>query len=193
MDTALRARIEAANREVTNLVPYDPAWPRLFEEEASFLRTLTPSDIIRRIAHFGSTAVPGLAAKPIVDMVVEVTNLDAVKTHFVLPLQTKGYEYFWRPTTGDETAFYAWFIKRNTRGQRTHHIHMVEANSQLWDRLYFRDYLRAFPEEARRYAALKRELAAQYPHDRTAYTLGKSSYVRRITDTAKHYFYPNPA
>ena len=83
---------------------------------------------------------------------------------------------------------YAWFIKRDEKGKRTHHLHMVEADSKLWERLYFRDYLREFLEEARRYADLKQFLAQKFPNDRVAYTEGKSALVEALTETAKHYY-----
>jgi GrpB-like predicted nucleotidyltransferase (UPF0157 family) len=89
-----------------------------------------PVDVVRRIEHFGSTAVPGMAAKPVIDMLVEVSNLQAVKTRVVPVLEAQGYEYFWRPTHGEDGGpFYAWFIKRGPNGVRTHHIHMVEPAS----------------------------------------------------------------
>lgn len=77
------------------------------------------------------------------------------------------------------------FIQRSPDGKRTHHIHMATAGHKLWERLYFRDYLRKHPEEAARYSQLKRDLARQFPSDREAYTNGKSEYVARITTKAK--------
>ena len=83
--------------------------------------------------------MPGLAAKPIVDMLVEVCDLEAVKQRIVPILESQGYDYFWRPTFGDDTPpWYAWFIRRNSAGGRTHHIHMIENTPEFaghWDRL----------------------------------------------------------
>jgi GrpB-like predicted nucleotidyltransferase (UPF0157 family) len=76
--------------------------------------------------------------------------------------------------------------------KRTHHLHMVERDSRLWERLFFRDYLREWPDEAERYVALKRSLAADYPNDRVAYTAGKSEYIQSVTDRAKRYYSDNP-
>ena len=155
LDKSLAERIAAANREEVSIVPYDPAWPRLFETEAEHLRVLFPHPLITRIEHFGSTAVPGLAAKPVVDMLIEVTSLDETKTMIVPLLEAEGYDYFWRPTRGDDVPpFYAWFIKRNSAGVRTHHLHLIEAHFDHWDALLFRDYLLEHRETAREYERL---------------------------------------
>ena len=172
-------------REHVEIVAYDPRWPDSFEREKVHLFAVLPSDIIRRVEHFGSTAVPGLAAKPIVDMLVEVSALDDVKARVVPVLEKEGYDYVWRPTSGEDVPpWYAWFIKRDAAGARTHHIHMVEASFPQWESLIFRDYLRAHPDVGAEYAALKRRLASEFPNDRVAYTEGKSDFVRRVTARA---------
>jgi GrpB-like predicted nucleotidyltransferase (UPF0157 family) len=182
---SLEQRIEEAVREHISITEYDPGWPALFRSEADFLRAKIPASLLGRIEHFGSTAVRGLAAKPIVDMLIEVASLDDTKAVIVPILEASGYDYFWRE---DVSPPYAWFIKRNSEGERTHHLHMVERDSELWDRLFFRDYLQDFPEEAERYVVLKRELAANYPNDRIAYTEGKAEYIRSVTAKAKHFY-----
>ncbi|GBD93253.1 dephospho-CoA kinase/protein folding accessory domain-containing protein [bacterium BMS3Abin05] len=189
MDDKLKERIEELVREKIAVVPYNPAWPKLFEDEAAFLRRKLPQNIVKRIEHFGSTAVPGLSAKPIIDILAEVSSLEETKKQIVPILEAEGYEYFWRPAFGDDgPPFYAWFIKRNSEGQRTHHIHMVEADSELWDRLYFRDYLLQFPTEAKCYDELKRKLSEEYPIDRVKYTEGKSGFILSVTKKAKEYY-----
>ena len=102
-------------------------------------------------------------------------------------LDLQGYDYIWRPTSGDDVPpFYAWFIKRDrTTGARTHHIHMVEAGFPQWDALFFRDYLADHADVAREYEALKIRLAAAHPNDREAYTRGKTDFVSRVTEHAK--------
>jgi GrpB-like predicted nucleotidyltransferase (UPF0157 family) len=188
----LEQRIERVLREEVSIVPYDPAWPRMFEEEKRHLLGCLPQDLIRRIEHFGSTAIPGLSAKPIVDMLVEVTLLEETKTRIAPVLEGQGYDYFWRATQGEDgPPFYAWFIKRNSAGIRTHHVHMIESDFEHWDRLLFRDYLIAHPETAREYEALKLRLADNYPNDRIAYTNGKTEFVVRVTQIAKEYYQKN--
>ncbi|MEK6282444.1 MAG: GrpB family protein [Acidobacteriota bacterium] len=182
---SLEQRIAEALREEVSLSPYDPSWPQMFAAEAEFLWTTLPHAVVKRIEHFGSTAVPGLAAKAVIDILVEVTSFEETKGQIVPRLQSHDYDYFWRT---DVKVPYPWFIKRDPMGKRTHHIHMVEADSNWWDRLYFRDYLRIFGDDARRYEELKRTLAQKYPNDRKAYTDGKSEFIVSLTERAKQYF-----
>lgn len=182
---SLEQRIEEAVREEIQIVPYDPEWPACFEQEAAFLRSALPKSLLGRIEHFGSTAVPGLSAKPIIDILVEVGSLEETKKQIVPLLEAAGYDYFWRT---DAQPAYAWFIKRDPQGKRTHHLHMVEADSVLWDRLYFRDYLRKFMDERIRYEELKRALAQEHPNNRVSYTEGKTEFIVAITEKAKRYF-----
>ncbi len=185
----LEQRIKRVLQEEVSIVPYDPAWPRMFEEEKRYLLDSLPSRLIRRIEHFGSTAIPGLAAKPIVDMLVEVGSLDETKARIAPVLEAQGYDYFWRATHGEDgPPFYAWFIKRNSAGVRTHHVHMVERDFEHWDRLLFRDYLITDRETAKEYETLKLALARDYPNDRVAYTNGKTEFVVRVTQVAKNYY-----
>ena len=182
--STLEERIQKAVREDVAISPYNSRWPELFRREAAHLRSCLPVALIRRIEHFGSTAVPGLTAKPIVDMLVEVTNLRATRSEIAPILEAQGYDYFWRPSFGDDVPpWYAFFIRRDQRGIRTHHIHMVTRRSSFrrhWDRLLFRDYLIAHPETAQEYARIKTELAAAHPNERVAYTDGKTAFISRI-------------
>jgi len=156
MDKTLEKRIKQVTQEPIDIVPYDPQWPTKFIHEKEHLLSLLPIALIKRIEHFGSTAIPGMSAKPIIDILVEVRSLTETKKQIVPILTQSGYEYFWRPIIGESPPYYAWFIKRNQIGTRTHHIHMVEGDSELWDRLFFRDYLREFPSVAKEYANLKK-------------------------------------
>lgn len=118
--------------------------------------TCLPAELIGPIEHFGSTAVPGLAAKPIIDMLLEVTCLEATLKRVVPILESQGYDYFWGPTQGDDQPpFYAWFIKRDGLGVRSQHSHMVESHFEHWNRLLLRDYLIAHPAVTADYHTLK--------------------------------------
>ena len=188
MDEVLRKKIERLVNEPVSLAEYNPAWPDLFEEEAAYLKELFYPEIILRIEHFGSTSVQGCTAKPVIDMLVEVVCLDRVKSEVVPSLENKGYEFLWRGIFGAEPPHYAWFIKRDQNGNRTHHLHMVEGDSELWDRLYFRDWLRTHPEEVEKYSLLKRSLSNRYHDNREKYTKAKTKYIKTITRIAKAHF-----
>jgi len=174
--------------EEVSIEPYDARWPELFRNEKAHLLSCLPRELVKRIEHFGSTAVPGLAAKPIIDMLVEVADLQATRVRIAPLLESQGYDYVWRPSHGnDGEPFYAWFIKRDPlSGLRTHHIHMVERTFvEHWNRLLFRDYLIAHPHVAREYETLKMQLASRFAGDRVKYTNAKTEFIARITQKAK--------
>jgi GrpB-like predicted nucleotidyltransferase (UPF0157 family) len=184
----LQEKIARLVKEDVTVVPYDHSWPEMFEQERLHLLSCLPKDLIKRIEHFGSTAVPGLLAKPIVDILVEVTSLEEIKQRIVPILEAQGYDYLWRPSWGNDTPpFYAWFIKRGKNGNRTHHIHMIEPHFEHRDRLLFRDYLIEHPGVAKEYGDLKMRLSSMHQNDRVAYTQAKSDFVRRVTAMAKQY------
>jgi GrpB-like predicted nucleotidyltransferase (UPF0157 family) len=185
----LEDKVARVVSEEVEIVPYDPLWPMIFEQERLHLLSCLPHDLVKRIEHFGSTAIPGTQAKPIVDILVEVANLEETKKKVAPILETQGYDYFWRPTWGDDTPpFYAWFIKRDEDGTRTHHIHMVEAHFEHWDRLLFRDYLIEHPEVAREYSELKVKFSQVHRGNRVAYTEAKTDFIRTVTQRAKQYY-----
>ena len=167
------------------IVEYDPLWSVLFEQEARRLHQILTQKLIICIEHFGSTAVPGLPAKPIIDLLVGVHSLAQAKLVAVSQLEAIGYSY-WRDNPDPRRMFFVKGLPPNS--PRTHHIHMVEPNSVLWERLLFRDYLRKYPDEAKRYAYLKRELAQRFATQREAYTRGKAEYVQSVMQRARQEF-----
>ncbi len=161
------------------LIEYDPRWPLLFADEATRVWQALGSNLVVAIEHIGSTAVPGLAAKPVIDLMVGVHSL--VHGQCTIPLlEALGYVY-WREDPRPGRMF---FVKGMPPygSRRTHHIHMVEVYGSFWDRLLFRDYLRAHPDEAKHYEALKHKLAARFRTDREGYTNGKQEYIQRIME-----------
>ena len=129
--------------------------------------------------------MPGLSAKPIIDVQVEVSSLERVRREVVPIMEDLGHEYIWRPTMGERAPFYAWFIRRNAKGDRTHHVHMVEPDGASEDRVLFRDHLRAHSEIAAKYETLKQDLAERFPDDRTAYTKGKTEFIMDVVHKAR--------
>ncbi len=189
MMETLEEKILRVSSEVVELEDYNPKWRALFETEKKHLIKCLHKDIIKRIEHFGSTAIPGMTAKPIIDILVEVTSLEETKKKVVTILESKGYEYFWRPSFDDnKPPYYCWFIKRNKDGKRTHHIHMVECNFEHCDRLYFRDYLIEKPLLAKEYSDLKISLIKEFGDDRISYTRAKTNFIVKITSEAKKYY-----
>jgi GrpB-like predicted nucleotidyltransferase (UPF0157 family) len=156
------------------VVAYDPAWPSKFEEERAVLEGLLAHWTIADIEHVGSTAVPGLAAKPVIDIMVPVESLEASRGS-IEAASRAGYMYW--PYKAEVMH---WFCKPSV-AHRTHHLHIVPFESPLWfERLRFRDALRSDSGLAERYAELKLHLARRYRHDREAYTEGKTGFVMSV-------------
>lgn len=156
------------------IVDYDPLWPDRFSEERERLVGAIGQWLHGPIEHVGSTAVPGLRAKPVIDIMAGVESL-ATSRQAIPVLQRLDYQYW--PYKSDVMH---WFCKPSDE-VRTHHLHLVPVGSPLWvERLTFRDRLRADASARLEYAALKDDLAERYRDDREAYTEGKSSFVRRI-------------
>lgn len=164
------------------IAAYDPAWPLRYEREAEILRQALPPALVTRIEHFGSTAVPGLAAKPIIDLLVGVRSLAEARRAAVPILDALGYSY-WADDPRQDHMFFVKGLPPN--GPRSHHVHMIEPDSAEWEQLLFRDYLRAHPDEAARYAQLKYELAERHRADREAYTDAKADFVRSVLALAR--------
>ena len=167
------------------VVDYDPAWPGLFEEEkARLARALAPYAL--SIEHIGSTAVPGMASKPTIDIAVGLARL-ADAPRCIERMKALGYAYV--PAFEAVLPERRYFRKGRTETDpATHQVHMVEVGSDFFDHdLLFRDWLRSHPEDAAAYAALKRELAKKHAADREAYTEAKTPFIHALKDKAREH------
>ena len=160
------------------LVSYDAAWPARFEEESAELRRALAPWLAGPIEHIGSTAIRGLAAKPVIDIMAGVDSLEASRPAIAAATRL-GYCYF-----PYQAELKHWFCKPSP-ACRTHHLHLVPVGSPQWARpIAFRDYLRTHPDVAAEYEALKWRLAAEFRFDREAYTQAKTPFIDAVTDTA---------
>jgi GrpB-like predicted nucleotidyltransferase (UPF0157 family) len=165
-------------RGAVQLVPYTSAWATLFEAERARLQDALGADALD-IQHIGSTAVPGLAAKPVLDLGIAVAA-DSVVAGCVPRLAALGYTYheYRGPDQGH-------FFDRGREQHLTHYLHMLTINEPgWWNYLRFRDYLRAHPTARDAYLQLKQELAVQYPTNRAAYSAAKATFVQQILAVA---------
>lgn len=167
------------------LSPHDPTWASLFAAERDrLMASLAP--YVLAVEHIGSTAVAGLAAKATIDMDVAIFRLEDAPC-CVERMKALGYEYL--PELEAEIPERRYFRRvASPPGSREDlfHVHMVEVGSAFWERdQLFRDFLRAHPDAAREYEALKRTLAEKHPDNRKAYTEGKTEFVRRIGTAAR--------
>lgn len=163
------------------IVPYDGDWPRQFEEEAALIRATMQGDALR-VDHVGSTSVPGLAAKPVIDIQVSVLTLERVAAHARM-LATIGYQHI---PLGDFDLVYP-FFQKPAAWPSTHHVHLCVAGGEQERRhLAFRDYLRAYPAVAAEYAELKRNLALANDDatlaSRERYSLAKTGFVVSVLE-----------
>jgi GrpB-like predicted nucleotidyltransferase (UPF0157 family) len=159
------------------VVPYDPRWPALFAEERAVLERVLAPWLVHGVHHIGSTSVPGLAAKPVLDMMAGVRDLAASAA--AVPVLS-GLSYVHAP----HRPRALWFFKP-TREAPTHALHLTAPGSDLWrERLAFRDALRAEERLRTDYQSLKQRLAAAHPDDLAAYTAGKREFVARVLAAA---------
>ena len=171
------------------VVQYDSAWDEAFAREASDLVHVF-ADVLSGIHHIGSTSIPGLAAKPIIDVLVvlrETTTID----RFARAMEGLGYrvrgECLDAEVPGTPGRFY---FSKDTRGMRTHQVHVCAlGHPEITDKLAFRDYLRAHPHCAAGYGALKARLALSHRHDIVGYIRGKDAFIKSTLDDASEWFH----
>jgi GrpB-like predicted nucleotidyltransferase (UPF0157 family) len=168
----------SSSQASVEIVDYDPAWPARFAEESEALRRVLMPWLAGAIEHIGSTAVPGLGAKPVIDIMAGVETLEG-SSEAIKAVATLGYCYFPYQATVRH-----WFCKPSD-AFRSHHLHLVPVNTPQWTRpIAFRNYLRAHRDVAAEYERLKRTLALQFKFDREAYTEAKASFIEGITEQA---------
>ncbi len=172
-------------KEELNFSNYNPKWKNLFKKEQRLILSIIDREILD-IQHIGSTSIPGMLAKPILDIGIAVANFEAAAV-CIKPLEEIGYTY--NGESGIPRRH--WYAKGNPV---THHVHILEITSQTWkNNLIFRDYLIQNPETAREYAELKLKLlkevkgdrATAQPTDREAYQQAKSPFIEQVLQQAK--------
>lgn len=163
------------------LVPHNPEWSVQFEKESQRLRDGLTFPIIN-IYHIGSTSIPGIKAKPILDFVLEVNHLEDV-IQAVPEFEALGYQ-----SRGEFGIPGRQFFTRDTAGERTHHLHVFEKGHPDIERhLVFRDYLRANTDAAREYEQLKEQLAKRFPKQSGDYTAAKSEFILSMDEIARYW------
>lgn len=175
-------------KDYVEIVPYNPSWPSDANIEIEKLKNVIPENCIVDIQHVGSTAIPGLSAKPIIDIQIAVKSLSEMKIIAIPALQKLGYEY-WYDNPDFERMF---FVKGLPPfgDKRTHHVHIVEPTSKHWiEKIAFRDYLISHSGAAKEYEQLKMELAQKHTFDREEYTSAKGAFVNMILKLAQHNHY----
>lgn len=166
------------NGDKVEIEEYDKNWSILYDEFAEWISSNIGTDIALRIEHIGSTAIPGMPAKPSIDVAVEVPSIEEGRRRIIPLLNDKTWE-FW--SLEDDMLFYK---RDGFMGKRTHYLHIAPKNHVLWNRVAFRDYLRKNREDAERYSQLKKKLVVATGGEWVAYTNAKTDFVKEITSKA---------
>lgn len=166
-------------RGTVKLVLYSDEWNTAFEKEKSILSKALKGSFID-IQHIGSTSVPGLIAKPILDIVIAVPNIRTLGK-CIKKLEQIGYQYL-----GDKENKENYLFVKGREDNRTHYVHIVEINSSNWDNyILFRDYLRNNKDYLMEYSKLKKDLAKRFPDNRKKYTKLKADFIEKTINKAR--------
>ena len=164
------------------IVDYNPDWPRLALIESRNIVKAVGKDVVTRIEHIGSTAIPGLCAKPTIDFLLEIfefTNYDLL----IKQLHKIGYHFIQKPENPPPHMMFAKGYSESGKTGQTFHIHVRYPGD--WDEIVFRDYLRSNYDAALNYSDLKRVLADNYVNDREKYTDNKTDFINRVIRLAR--------
>jgi GrpB-like predicted nucleotidyltransferase (UPF0157 family) len=167
------------------IVPYNPEWKMLFEQEKELIKDVLGKERGLNIEHFGSTSVAGLAAKPTIDILIEMPDLNReVKQMLIRKLGTIGYGNMYNAEKEHKMTFGKGYDETYNK-MESYHVHVCERGNTPLDEIYFRDCLRQNSDARDEYAKLKYSLARKYQFNREDYTLAKTEFIMRITEQQK--------
>ena len=164
------------------LKEYDPAYPSWYAEVKCRLEQIFSSESLCRISHIGSTSVPGLLAKPTIDILAELSSISDI-SRWKAQLTEQGWICMSQEKTPEYKLVFNKGYTKTGFAKKVFHLHVRMYGD--WDELYFRDYLREYTDRAEEYAALKRKLKEKYEYNRNAYTEGKTEFIKRSTKEAR--------
>ncbi|TET77291.1 MAG: GrpB family protein [Candidatus Heimdallarchaeota archaeon] len=166
-------------RGMVKLKPYNPQWKEFFKKEKKLISSVITAFLID-IQHIGSTAIPNIVAKPIIDVAVAIDSLDNIEK-IIPPLENIGFIYRGEQGIPDRHMFV-----KGGENYRTHHLHVMQKDHYEWNKhILFRDYLKKHPNDAKQYSELKQKLFLKYGNDREKYTESKSEFIQNIIEKAK--------
>jgi GrpB-like predicted nucleotidyltransferase (UPF0157 family) len=173
-----KGKVSKIDKRRVEVVSYNPNWKKMYKEESEKIKNIL-NDIIIDIHHIGSTAIPGIKAKPVIDILVEVKDIEGVD-QYNYKMKELGYEAMGEYGIPKRRFF------RKGANKRTHHIHIFQSgNEEIERHINFKEYLIAHPDKAREYSKLKEELANKYTYDVENYTNHKSDFIKEIDRKAK--------
>jgi GrpB-like predicted nucleotidyltransferase (UPF0157 family) len=173
-----KRNISKTDKRRVEVVSYNSNWKKMYKEESEKIKNIL-NDIIVDIHHIGSTAIPGIKAKPVIDILVEVKDIEAVD-RYNNKMEELGYE-----AMGEHGIPKRRFLRKGGN-KRTHHIHIFQVGSEEIERyINFKEYLITHPDKGREYSKLKEKLVNKYTYDVENYTNGKSDFIKEIDRKAK--------
>ena len=173
-----KRNISKTDKRRVGVVSYNPNWQKMYKEESEKIKNIL-GDTIVDIHHIGSTAIPGIKAKPVIDILVEVKNIETVD-QYNHKMEELEYEVMGEYGIPKRRFF------RKGGNKRTHHIHIFQVgNEEIERHIKFKEYLITHPDKVREYSKLKEELANKYTYDVENYTNGKSDFIKEIDRQAK--------
>lgn len=168
------------------MIPYQSNWVKIFEEERLRIEELLTKEIALDIEHIGSTSIPNIASKGSIDMLIAIPKEALFDPNIIKQMESLGYEYCLQDGYGPIYMIFAKGFSRDGKENQKFFAHMTpNTHYQIWDRIYFRDYLRAHDAVAKEYEQLKITLASKYAKDKRSFQKGKTDFVTKITKLAK--------
>lgn len=166
------------------LVDHNPDWKNLYEAEKQTIVSEVGTEIVLRVEHFGSSAIPAIKSKPYIDMLIEIPAPRLFSSQVIAKFEALGYTHFKVPARDNIDAYMSFGKGYNLEGKKEQifHIHMCPKDNYMWKQIAFRDYLNENYDKAKEYEILKLELAAKHRNDRGAYVLGKSEFVKATVE-----------
>lgn len=166
------------------LVKHSPDWKNIYEKEKQTILAEVGKDIVLRVEHFGSTAIPAIKSKPYIDILIEIPEEQLFDAQVIAKFEALGYTHFKVPERDNIEAYMSFGKGYNLAGEKEQifHIHMCPKENYMWNQIAFRDYLNENYAKAKEYEALKLKLAAKHKNDRGAYVLGKTQFVKETVE-----------
>ena len=161
------------------IVKYNPDWPKYYDKESARIKKAFPDGLIVSMHHIGSTSVPGLDAKAVIDILICVKSMDKAKNMAVAPLEKMGYGLGWEDS--HIVMFGGYYPEEK---EIKYHLHIADIDNEEMKCLSFRNYLRVHKDAAEEYAMLKYRLAEKFKYNREAYTAAKSEFILQVTKKA---------
>lgn len=168
------------------IIPFQANWVLIFQKEKQIIEEKLSKNIALDIQHIGSTSIPNLASKGSIDILIDIPSKHVFDEKVITAMQSINYEYCVQPGYGPEYMIFAKGFNREGKKEQKYFVHITpKSHKELWDRVFFRDYLKQYPDVAKEYETLKIDLASKFSRNKRSFQQGKTEFVTKITEQAK--------